>query len=217
MRYKHIMWDWNGTLVDDAWLCVEIMNKSLTKRNLQTITVEDYRQVFKFPVKDYYVALGFDFQAEPFEVCGLEFIDEFKKRMFDANLHADSKMVLNSLKDGGITQSILSAQNQELLDKTVEHYNISHFFTGVNGLSDHYAHSKVEIGINWLSQLDYAPQEVVMIGDTAHDLEVAQAMGTDCILVSFGHNCHTRFSNLDVPVFHSLQEVYQTISNGVYE
>ena len=77
MRYKHIMWDWNGTLVDDAWLCVEIMNKSLEKRNLQTITVEDYRQVFKFPVKDYYVELGFDFQSEPFEVCGLEFIDAF--------------------------------------------------------------------------------------------------------------------------------------------
>ena len=213
MRYKHIIWDWNGTLVDDAWLCVEIMNKSLEKRNLQTITIDDYRQVFKFPVKDYYIELGFDFQSESFEVCGLEFIDTFKKRMFDANLYADSKLILNSIKEVGITQSILSAQNQELLNKTVEFYNIRHLFTGVNGLSDHYAHSKVELGINWLSQLGFEPQEVVMIGDTIHDLEVAQAMGTDCILISFGHNCHKRFSNFDVPVCHSLKQVCQTILN----
>ena len=63
-------------------------------------------------------------------------------------------------------------------------YNISHLFTGLNGLSDHYAHSKVELGINWLSKLGFESQEVVMIGDTVHDLEVAQAMGTDCILIS---------------------------------
>ena len=120
----------------------------------------------------------------------------------------------NSITEAGITQSILSAQNQDLLNKAVEYYNIRHLFTGINGLSDHYAHSKVEIGMNWLSQLDYKPQEVVMIGDTAHDLEVAQAMGTDCILISFGHNSHKQFFNFDVPVCHSLKQVYQIILNG---
>jgi len=80
MKYKHVIWDWNGTLVDDTWLCVEIMNKSLEKRKLKKITIEDYRQKFKFPVKEYYRELGFNFQNENFEVSGLEFIDQFKKK-----------------------------------------------------------------------------------------------------------------------------------------
>ena len=69
MKYKHIIWDWNGTLIDDAWLCVEILNNILEKRGLNAITIDDYREHFTFPVRDYYVKLGFDFSVEPFEVC----------------------------------------------------------------------------------------------------------------------------------------------------
>ena len=50
-----------------------------------------------------------------------------------------------------------------------------------------------------------------MIGDVVHDLEVAQAMRTDYILISFDHNCSKRFSNFDVPVCHSFKEIYQII------
>jgi len=113
-----------------------------------------------------------------------------------------------------MTQSIVSAQNQDLLDKAVDFYKIRNSFIGINGLSDYYAHSKVEIGINWFSKLDYEPQDVVMVGDTAHDLEVAKAIGSDCILVSFGHNCHKRFTNLDIPICHTMNEIYQSISIG---
>ena len=54
MRYKHIIWDWNGTLLDDRWLCIEAINKTLTKRNMNTITDNEYVELFCFPVKDYY-------------------------------------------------------------------------------------------------------------------------------------------------------------------
>ena len=51
---KHVIWDWNGTLVDDAWLFVELMNDELHKRNLTKINVNDYKNHFTFPVKKYY-------------------------------------------------------------------------------------------------------------------------------------------------------------------
>ena len=43
--YKHIIWDWNGTLLNDAWLFVEIMNGVLDNRNMDTITLEKYRKI----------------------------------------------------------------------------------------------------------------------------------------------------------------------------
>ena len=64
MKYKHVIWDWNGTLVDDTWLFVDIMNGVLKDRNLQGITLDDYRNVFDFPVEDYYTKLGFNFQKK---------------------------------------------------------------------------------------------------------------------------------------------------------
>jgi phosphoglycolate phosphatase len=207
MKYKHIIWDWNGTLIDDAWLCVEIMNKILKKRGLNSITIDDYREHFTFPVRDYYVKLGFNFSVEPFEVCGMEFINDFKKRKFDAFLFTQIESVLDKLSVIGITHSILSAQNQKILAETVAHYQIQNRFVGVNGLDNHYAHSKVNIGKAWIATLSYNPAEVVMIGDTVHDFEVAQAMGTDCILISSGHNSRERLEKTGALVLDSPEEV----------
>ena len=67
-KYSHIIWDWNGTLLNDAWLCVEVMNGMLAKRNLPIRTLNQYMDIFDFPVKDYYVKLGYNFEKEPFEV-----------------------------------------------------------------------------------------------------------------------------------------------------
>ena len=77
--YKHIIWDWNGTLLDDAWLFVDIMNNVLKGRNMNTINLEKYRDIFGFPIENYYKRLGFDILKEPFEILGLEFIKEYKK------------------------------------------------------------------------------------------------------------------------------------------
>ena len=211
MKYKHIIWDWNGTLVDDAWLCVEIMNNILENRNLNLITIDDYREHFTFPVRDYYVKLGFDFLVEPFEVCGMEFIHDFKNRKFEASLYTQMESILDKLTKIGISHSILSAQNQTLLDETVAHYQLQNKFEGVNGLDDHYAHSKVNIGIFWIETLNYDHKEVIMIGDTVHDYEVAQAMGTDCILISSGHNSRERLENTGVLVLDSPLEITEVL------
>jgi phosphoglycolate phosphatase len=77
--YKHIIWDWNGTLFDDAWLCIEIINAMLVRRGLTRLTPEEYEQIFDFPVRDYYSRIGFDFQVEPFEKLSDEFIDRYMR------------------------------------------------------------------------------------------------------------------------------------------
>jgi phosphoglycolate phosphatase len=211
MKYKHIIWDWNGTLIDDAWLCVEILNNILKKRGLNAITIDDYREHFTFPVRDYYIKLGFDFSVEPFEVCGMEFIHDFKNRKFEASLYTQMESILDKLTKIGISHSILSAQNQTLLDETVAHYQLQNKFEGVNGLDNHYAHSKVNIGIFWIETLNYDHKEVIMIGDTVHDYEVAQAMGTDCILISSGHNSRERLENTGVLVLDSPLEITEVL------
>ena len=64
MKYKHIIWDWNGTLIDDRRFCIDIMNEVLKKRQMETMTEEWFLDNFCFPVKDYYLKLGFNFEKE---------------------------------------------------------------------------------------------------------------------------------------------------------
>ena len=207
MNYKHIIWDWNGTLVDDAWLCVNIMNKILSAYKLPLISLDDYRKHFVFPVKKYYQHLGFNFNQHPFEKCGLDFIDAFKKRKFEANLFKNTKNILRALHQRGVYSHVLSANHQEVLIKTIEHFKINHFFKNVCGLNHYYATSKIEVGEKLLDLIPVKKHCILVVGDTVHDYEVAQSLGLDCILVSHGHNNRGRLQKTSAKVVASLLEL----------
>ena len=206
-QYKHIIWDWNGTLLNDGWLFVEVMNIILKRRKMKAITLENYRENFGFPVKDYYIKLGFDFDTQSFESSGLEFIKEYEKNCFKAELYPQVIPLLNELQKLGISHSILSAQHQILLDDLTRYYKIRNQFIGIIGLDNHYAHSKVKNGVDWIKQLEINPKKILMIGDTDHDFEVAIAMGVDCLLLSHGHNCISRLQNTGAIVINDLMEL----------
>jgi len=216
-KYKHIIWDWNGTLVDDAWLCVDIINGQLSKRGLPTITLKRYQDVFDFPVKEYYRRLGFDFNKESFEISGTEFIEVYRKRWRKAKLQDSAIETLTEIQELGIPQTLLSASEQRLLVEMIQFYNLGNYFVRLLGLDDHYAGGKIDIGKKWVAGLNTHPREVLLIGDTVHDHEVAAAIGADCILFSSGHHSYYKLTSCDVPVFETLTEVLDFVKNGVQE
>ena len=174
---------------------------------MDTITLEEYREIFEFPVKDYYLKLGFDLEKEPFEESGLEFIMGYENRRYDAQLYPQVIPLLKELRARGISLSILSAQHQTLLDDLTQYYNIRNHFTEVIGLDNHYAHSKVENGIEWVKQINVSPNEILIIGDTDHDFEVAGIIGVDCLLLSHGHHCSGRLKKTGAKVVQNLMDV----------
>jgi len=207
-EYKHIIWDWNGTLLNDAWLFVDIMNGLLKHRNIDTINIEKYREIFGFPVEEYYKKLGFDLEKESFKESGLAFIKAYKKRRYEAELYPMVHSILSKLISMNIEHYILSAQHQNILDDLTKYYNIRKYFTAINGLNDYYAYSKIDQGIRWMNKTGLNSREVLFIGDTDHDFEVAQALGIDCLLVSHGHHCHSRLVQTGAPVIRKIENIF---------
>ena len=186
-QIKHIIWDWNGTLIDDAWLFVEIMNEELKERNLSIINIADYRKHFTFPVKKYYENLGFDFKKENFKEVGYNFIEKFKKRKFEAQLFPKTIQILALAKKLGITQSIVSAQENTLLNETVIHYKIDKYFQSIAGIEHYYADNKTQIAKNMRGKINCLNKQIIIVGDTSHDFDVSQALGVGCVLFAGGH------------------------------
>jgi len=206
-KYKHIIWDWNGTLIDDVWLVVDIMNKMLKKRNLPGIDSKRYREIFDFPVMDYYAKLEFDFSNESFEDLTVEFISEYYARFNECKLFDKVEEVLKKIRNMGISQSILSASKEDILVEKVKYYGIDKYFCRIMGLENHYAQSKVERGKKWIAELNLNPQDVLLIGDTAHDYIVSKYIGSDCLLIANGHHNYERLAKLGVEVINSLKEI----------
>jgi len=205
--YKHIVWDWNGTLFNDAWLCVECINTLLEKRNMPAVTIDHYQRVFDFPVIEYYRRVGFDFDVESWDDVATEYIDRYNARRFECMLQEGALDVLDELAARGLTQSLLSAYKQATLEEIVDFFGLSGRFTRIVGLDDHYAVSKIDNGQKLIAELDCRGAEIVLVGDTGHDFEVAQAAGINCVLVPSGHQRRDRLEDCGAHVVDSLQDV----------
>lgn len=184
---KSIIWDWNGTLLNDIGLCIQSINVLLKNRNIPEIDIETYKEVFSFPVKDYYKAIGFDFEKEDFSILAHQFIDLYNEGFDNCSLQKQAVEVLSYFREKGIRQFVLSAMEHQMLEKTLKLKGIANFFEGVSGLNDHYAVSKIELGRQLISDFKIDTEEVWLIGDTIHDFEVATELGIKCILIADGH------------------------------
>ena len=209
---KHIIWDWNGTMLDDRWLTIAAMNIVLARRNMAELTEDIYLQLFTFPVIEYYQRLGFDFDKEPFSVSGSEFINEYNARAFEPQLHDGIIDLIAELNENGVSHSILSASSQKILNKLAKHHNIDHYFIAVLGQDNHYAYGKIETGKMWINKLGIAPKNTLFIGDTEHDLEVANAIGSHCALLSWGHSSTERLENRGINVFDAMSDLKSWIN-----
>lgn len=207
MKFRHIIWDWNGTLWDDTSLCVEINNHMLERRGLTLIDRAVYTDKLCFPVTDYYCQLGFDYSADPYNKLAEEFIAEYTERRYECLLHDGARELIAEFQMLGISQAVLSAYEQQALLEAADYFGLTPFFSDIVGLNDIYANGKVENGLKYIAGLGIDKSDVLFIGDTVHDFEVAEAMGVNCALAAVGHNSRPRLEATGAPVFDSLPEV----------
>ena len=206
MRLQHIIWDWNGTLLDDTQAGVNAINAMLAARGLPQIDIPSYREVFGFPVINFYRTIGFRLEQENWDTMAREFHDLFLADT-SIRLHTDALHALHSLRQAGLGQSVLSASEQSILSAMLDTFGIAHFFDGICGVDNLYGHSKLELGRALLKRLGLTPDTVLMIGDSLHDQEVATALGTRCLLVAQGHQSYARLAQSGAPVLASLADV----------
>jgi len=163
--------------------------------------------VFEFPVKNYYNKLGFDFEKEAFEVIGTEFIVNYNKNFHRCKLQPKVYYILEKILKLNRHQSILSAMKQKDLEASIELYDLGKFFTEIIGIDNHYAKSKVEKGKQWFKKSKFKRSEILLVGDTSHDYEVAEIIGVDCILIPSGHYPREKLEKCNVPIINSLDEI----------
>ncbi len=209
--YSHIIWDWNGTLLNDLGWCMVCINKMLKGRGLPELNAySDYRRVFRFPVQRFYQAVGFDFDREPFEVLAQEYMALYHgPGCENMGLHQGALALLQHWTDRKKTQVVLSASAQHHLDAQVRAAGIDARFQRLLGIGDIYARSKVDIGKAYMAEAHV--RRALLIGDTTHDREVAQALGADCLLVAQGHQNIETLQTCNVPVFDTLDAVLRHI------
>lgn len=204
-QYRAVFWDWNGTLVNDVQLNLDVINEMLSKRDLKILTINEYLNAVEFPIVGYYKKVGFDLQKEPFAELAKEYVQLYYSRAKGCPLHKGAKEALEALHRRGMVQYLLSAAEEEALKDYVSAYEIEGYFKGIYGQRDHHARGKLGAGEALMVVCGFAPSEILLIGDTTHDAEVADALGMDCVLVAMGHQSKEKLQATGKPALKDLK------------
>lgn len=184
---KYIFFDFNGTILNDVELCLDLLNEKLIDQNKDTLTLDEYKHVFKFPIRQYYMDAGLDFNIESYESMADKFIAKYTPRSLTCGLYPNVVPTLKYLKEKGIKLIILSASEMNNLNYQVNSYGIAHYFDAILGINNIYAESKTGIGIKYIENNNINKKECIFVGDTLHDFEIANEMSIEPILVTCGH------------------------------
>lgn len=199
-----VFWDWNGTLLDDIDYTLGCLNWLLAQHGYpQRYGRDAYRELFGFPIEDYYIRAGFDFARHPYPMLAQQFIAHYNAGMDACAALPGAQPALAALQRAGKRQVLLSATRRDYLIEQVAQRGLNGYFDELLGLSDIYGVSKVQVGLDWLRASGVDPARCVMVGDTTHDAEVAAALGVRCILVTTGHQSRRR-----------LEAVCETVVDG---
>ena len=206
MKYHTIIWDWNGTLLNDLQLCLWCINTMLGKRGLPLLDTESYRRVFGFPVSRYYQRIGLDLEREPFADLAEEYMALYQPNSLSCPLQEGAAETLRALQVQGIRQVLLSASNKSyLMEQLASHPELDGVFSAIWGIDNIHAAGKTDLARALAEQEDLSC--ALMVGDTPHDAEVARAMKTDCVLLCCGHKDAASLHACGVPVLRCVPDV----------
>ena len=212
---KYIFLDFNGTVLDDVDLCLNLLNEMLYEKENKTVDINEYKHIFDFPIIKYYKAAGFDFSKYTFEELANYFIVEYARRnAYESKIFTDLESFVSSAKDLGYKVVICSASKKDMLLEQLKYFGIYHLFDDVIGLDNHYAASKLELAKEYVKSKEIDLSKSYFIGDTTHDNEVGEACGLKVILIDRGHQAEDVLSKVNSLILHSFVETLNYIENN---
>ena len=206
MKYTHIIWDWNGTLLNDIGASLASVNDMLSMRGMPHINNVYYKECIGVPIIKFYEKV-FDLGKEDYSLIIKQYNEGYLRHLADCSLTDGAAEALEYFKKCGARQVIVSSSNNALLCRNAEKYGVIGYFDALLGSQDFYAGSKIERAADYLQKSGAKRNEVLVVGDLEHDAEMAAELGADCVLLTSGHEHPERLKNAKVPLISNLFEL----------
>ena len=211
MNYTHIIWDFNGTILNDVQTGIDAVNALLKRYGKKVIeNADEYREVFCFPVIDYYEKIGLE--RDKFPQYAPEWVKEYNDREHNAPIFDGTKELMSFFKTKGLSQYLLSATEMNMLISQVNRLGIADNFEEIIGQNTIEAHGKIGAALEFMERVK--PKKALFIGDSIHDFEVACAIGCDCVLLACGHQSRTRLMATGCRIFDNAFDLLFAFERG---
>ena len=208
MKSAHIIWDWNGTLLNDVHISLFAANAAISELGYQPITLEMYKKTYRVPVKKFYENI---LQHPPTEqewnTIGRVFNKHYIPMVKKALVVDNALNILESRRGMNASQSLCSLMEHSDLMQSIHFNKVGEYFSHISGRDEPLLKTGKELQlINHIKKLNIAPEQCVIIGDAADDALAAYAAGAKAVLYSGGTHCKESLKMTNAPVVSSLEE-----------
>ncbi|GLF93422.1 HAD family hydrolase [Streptomyces yaizuensis] len=205
----HLVWDWNGTLLNDVTAVIAATNAAFAEIGLAPITLERYRELYCVPVPKFYERLlGRLPTDEEWEVMDVIFHRHYSEQRLGCGLTDGAEELLGEWLRAGRSQSLLSMYGHDELVPVVRGYGIESHFLRVEGRTGPSGGSKALHMERHLTALGatVSPERTVVIGDAVDDAVAAAHVGARAVLYTGGSHSRASLGRAGVPVVDTLRE-----------
>ncbi|MCZ7463983.1 HAD hydrolase-like protein [Rhizobium rhizogenes] len=211
MKQNHVIWDWNGTLLDDFAITATITSDALGDLGRPGVTHDDIRNHYQRPLSNYFNALlGRTALSHELKHLGDSYAARYEAQMCDLPLAAGAIDALEAIAPVA-SQSLLSMAPHSQIELLIEHHRLSGHFNLIHGFIGMGHPSKRESLIAHCDALGVAAERCWMIGDTVDDFDAASPLGIRTVLVTTGMQARADLTATGSPVVDTLAEAARLI------
>jgi len=187
-RYDLIVFDWDGTVMDSTAVIAGSIQAACRDLCLPEPSDETARHV---------IGLGLD-QALRYAVPDVtdaqrpELVERYRHHFFAQEnampLFAGARETIAELHDAGYALAVATGKSRAGLERVMESSAMKHFFHGIRTADMTHSKPNPAMLLELMDELGCTAERTLMIGDTTHDLQMAQNAKVDALAV--GHGAH---------------------------
>lgn len=186
MKYDCIIWDYNGTIINDAWVAVDAENIVLRSHGLPEIDMDFYLRECEMPIENFYNKI-YDFSVCDFKEVADSFIRNYDVISERAEPFPEVISAIKRYSELGLRQGVISGFETGRLVSKLRKFGLDGYFEFMSGSDNVDCGSKSERAKRVVEESGFDKSRTLFVGDMYHDYETALCAGTDCVLIAKGH------------------------------
>lgn len=212
-NYKVVIFDWDGTLMDSVGRIVDSMISAAKEVGVDVPSEIQVKNIIGLSLE---VAIKILFPKDAVEKSDA-IISAYKefylvKSNIETPLFENAYDLLQLLKNDGRTLAVATGKARFGLNRLLDISQTTHFFTASRCADEANSKPDPQMLNQLINELQVNADDVVMIGDTIHDLSMAQKAGVDSIGVTYGvHNKVELEKYAPVAIVHNVLELQSVL------
>lgn len=187
MSYQLIVFDWDGTLMDSVGRIVSSMQHTARRLDLQVPSEQAVRDIIGISLLPAIDRLFGQLEAQQLE----RFMQVYRQQyVYDdptpSPLFAGAHELLTSLRSQGFQLAVATGKARHGLERVWRETNSAHYFDFSRCADESESKPHPKMLHDLTQQAGVTVQQALMVGDSIHDMQMAQRANMAAVGVSFG-------------------------------